>query len=150
MTDFMETILGSKLRKTLMLSESMAWYEAFDNELKRIVLDYIQKDQLTDQGIDEDSDIIGLYSDFTESINPEKIAGTPYTLDDTGDFYKSMYIVVLQDSIVIEADPIKGEDNLFYKYGEGIVGLTEENLERLREEIKKRYIKFVKKSLEID
>ena len=150
MADFMETILGSKLRKALMLSESIAWYESFDNELKRIILDYIQKDQLTNQGVDEDGDIIGLYSDFTESINPEKIAGTPYTLDDTGDFYKSMYIVVLQDSIVIEADPIKGEDNLFYKYGESIIGLTEENLERLREEIKKRYIKFVKKSLEID
>jgi hypothetical protein len=147
--DFMDTLIGIKLRKALRLSSSLAWYEAFDQQLIKIILNWIQQDQLQ-KGIDEDGDIIGLYSDFTESINSEKIAGTPYTLEDTGDFYKSMYIVVLNDSIVIEADPIKGTDNLFYKYGEGIIGLTEENMDKLREEVKKKYIKFIKNALEID
>ena len=145
----MDTLIGVKLRKALRLSSSLAWYEAFDQQLIKMILNWIQQDQLQ-KGIDEDGDIIGLYSEWTELINPEKIAGTPYTLEDTGDFYKSMYIVVLNDSIVIEADPIKGTDNLFYKYGEGIIGLTEENMDKLREEVKKKYIEFVKNALEID
>ena len=149
MLDFKETILGSKLKKALLLSSSLAWYETFDTQLKSIILKWIQNDQLQ-KGIDEDGDILGLYTEFTESINPEKIAGTPYTLYDTGDFYKSMYIVVLSDSIVIEADPIKGTDNLFYKYGEGIIGLTEENMDKLRQEVKKKYIEYARKVLEID
>lgn len=150
MFDLMNTLLGDKLRKAMVLSEQMAWFEAFDNELKRFILDWIRIDQLQRQGVDEDGDIIGLYSEFTESINPLKIAGTPYTLDDTGDFYKSMFITVFSDSFVIDADPVKGTDNLFYKYGDGIVGLTTENMDKLREEVKKKYLKFIKKSLEIN
>lgn len=149
MTNLMETLIGVKLRRALMLSSSLAWYESFDQQLKKMIINWIQEDQLQ-KGIDEDGDIIGLYSEWTELINPEKIAGTPYTLEDTGDFYKSMYIVVLNDSIVIEADPIKGTDNLFYKYGEGIIGLTEENMDKLREEVRKKYIQFVKNALELD
>jgi hypothetical protein len=146
---FMETLLGDKLKKATKLSESLAWLEAFDQQLKNDIVSWIQKDQLQ-QGIDEDGDIIGLYSEWTEMLNPEKIAGTPYTLDDTGDFYRSMYVVVLKDSIVIEADPIKGNDNLFFKYGDGIIGLTEESMGKLQEEIRKKYIQFVKDALEID
>lgn len=146
---FMETLLGDKLKKAAKLSESLAWLEAFDQQLKNDIISWIQKDQLQ-QGIDEDGDIIGLYSEWTEMLNPEKIAGTPYTLDDTGDFYRSMYVVVLKDSIVIEADPIKGNDNLFFKYGDGIIGLNEESMEKLQEEIRKKYIQFVKDALEID
>lgn len=146
---FMETLLGDKLKKAAKLSESLAWLEAFDQALMNTIIKWIQEDQLQ-QGIDEDGDIIGLYSDFTESLNPEKIAGTPYTLDDTGDFYRSMYVVVLKDSIIIEANPTKGNDNLFFKYGDGIIGLTEESMGKLQEEIRKKYIQFVKDALEID
>jgi len=146
---FMETLLGDKLKKAAKLSEGLAWLEAFDQQLKNDIVSWVQKDQLQ-QGIDEDGDIIGLYSEWTEMLNPEKIAGTPYTLDDTGDFYRSMYVVVLKDNIVIEADPIKGNDNLFFKYGDGIIGLTEESMGKLQEEIRKKYIQFVKNALEID
>lgn len=148
MIDFMDSLLGSKLRKALILSEQMAWYSAFDNQLRRFILDLIQNDQLQ-KGIDEDGDIMGLYSAFTQSINSLKIAGTPYTLDDTGAFYKSMFITVLNDSFIIDADPDKGQDNLFFKYGEGIIGLTEENMDKLRFEVKKKYIEFIAKSLEV-
>lgn len=146
---FMETLLGEKLKKAVKLSESLAWLEAFDQALMNTIIKWIQEDQLQ-QGIDEDGDIIGLYSEWTEMLNPEKIAGTPYTLEDTGDFYRSMYVVVLKDSIVIEADPIKGNENLFFKYGDGIIGLTEESMGKLQEEIRKKYIQFVKDALEID
>lgn len=109
-----------------------------------MVLRWIQEDQLRKQGIDEDGDVIGEYSEVTEMINPEKIAGTHYTLFDTGEFYESMRIVVLNDSIVIEADADKrnkdGEtENLFEKYGDGIIGLTTENKQRLANELSRRF-----------
>ena len=113
----------------------------------------IQQDQLFKEGIDEDGDIIGTYSEWTEMLNPDKVAGSHYTLFDTGAFYESMQIVVLNDSFVVEAQPIKIDEdgkqtNLFEKYGEGIVGLTDENKEKLAIEIKKRFIDEVNKLLQ--
>ena len=118
-----------------------------------MVLEMIKQDQLFKQGIDEDGDIIGLYSEWTEMLNPDKVAGTPYTLFDTGAFYESMKIVVLNDAFVVEAQPIKIDEdgkktNLFAKYGEGIIGLTDENKEKLAVEIKQRFINEVNKLLQ--
>jgi hypothetical protein len=102
---------------------------------KFIIEQLIQKDQLQ-KGKDEDGDTMGFYSELTQKINPRKKAGDPYTLKDTGQFYKSMYIRVNSDYIEIDADPIKigdgGEQtNLFYKYGEGIIGLSQSSKEKL-------------------
>ena len=59
-----------------------------------------------------------------------------------------MTVDAYNDSIVINADPVKSpEDNLFELYGTGIIGLTEENVGKLRELIKKKYIEYYKKSL---
>jgi hypothetical protein len=143
--DLMQTELGKLLNRARTLHTTSLWHEVFkDGVLKRQVLQWIQQDQLFEQGIDEDGDIIGTYSEFTELINPEKVAGTHFTLFDTGEFYRSMFVVVLSDSIVIEADPVKIDDNgektnLFYEYGEGIVGLTDENKQKLAEEVATRF-----------
>ena len=71
-------------------------------------MNWIRNDQLFDQGIDEDGNVIGYYSFVSEVINPEKMEGTPYTLYDSGDFYRSMFITVMTDAtFVIDADAIK-------------------------------------------
>ena len=133
----MDTILGLQLRRTRQLSERVFWMKAFsDQTFKTYILDLIREDQLFSQGIDSDGDIIGYYSEWTEMMNPEKVAGTPYTLKDTGEFYESMIIYIYENYIEIDADPIKknekGEEtNLFYEYGENIIGLTEENMEKV-------------------
>ena len=124
-----------------------------DKTLSNMILEMIQQDQLFKEGVDEDGDIIGTYSEWTEMLNPDKVAGSHYTLFDTGEFYKSMRIVVLNDSFVVEAQPVKIDEdgkktNLFEKYGEGIVGLTDENKEKLAIEIKKRFIDEVNKLLQ--
>jgi hypothetical protein len=143
--DLMQTELGRLLNRSRTLSTSYLWQLVFrDVTLKKMVLRWIQEDQLRKQGIDEDGNVIGEYSEVTEMINPEKIAGTHYTLFDTGEFYESMRIVVLNDSIVIEADADKrnkdGEtENLFEKYGDGIIGLTTENKQRLANELSRRF-----------
>lgn len=138
----MNTSLGDLMERTIHISHREVWFYVFqDSAFKQKVLDWIRIDQLFEQGTDEKGQVIGYYSIITEMVyNPDKIAGTHYTLKDTGDFYKSFYIEVLGDAIVIDADPIKSDGtNLFEKYGEGIIGLDEESKTKLIEEIKQRY-----------
>ena len=153
----METEIGKILnRASNLLFMKTIWIKVFsDVEFKNKILDWIRQDQLFKQGIDEDGDIIGTYSEFTEMINPSKVAGTPYTLFDSGEFYRSMIIYVFQTEIVIDADPIKNDssgrtENLFNKYGDGIIGLTDENKTKLANELVERFNKEARKLLQID
>lgn len=147
--DIMGTKMGEKLQ---VISDGrrkwnhrFVWREIFKDEtLKTFILDMVTEEQLFKKGIDEDGDVIGYYSEFTEAINPEKRAGTHYTLKDTGAFFDSFKITVFPTYFEIDANPIKTNDkgekeNLFWKYGEGILGLTEESLEKLGQEILLRF-----------
>jgi hypothetical protein len=155
MVDFLDNKLGEVLKRTRLLYDSIIWFESFDTKLKTKILDWIRYDQLW-KGIDEDGDIMGLYSEWTEMINPEKVAGTPFTLKDTGAFYKSFFIDVLTEFFVVDGDGIKTDEitgektDLFKRFGDGIVGLTDENKEKLAEELKIKYIENVRKTLQID
>jgi hypothetical protein len=152
----MQTEIGLLLNRTRLLDLKTIWLKVFtDVAFKEKILNWIRQDQLFKQGIDEDGDIIGTYSEFTEMINPSKVAGTPYTLFDTGEFYRSMIIYVFQKEIVIDADPIKTDEsgkttNLFNEYGEGIIGLTDENKTKLANELVERFNKEARKLLQID
>ena len=50
-----------------------------------------------------------------------------------------MIVNVFRDSFVIDADADKGQDNLFEKYGTGIIGLTDENLQKVALKIGEKY-----------
>jgi hypothetical protein len=139
--------LTDLLRNTkILMDKDILWNHVFsDKDFQTWILDLIRDDQLMEKGVNEDGQIIGVYTRYTEELtNGRKKAGEPYNLFDTGDFYKSMLILLGTDYFEIDADPIKENTNLFTKYGEGIIGLTEESLEKLREETKRRY------SIEID
>lgn len=148
MFDLMDTVLGDVLKKVQSITFEDVWQEVFkDEQFKEEILDWIRWEQLYAEGEDELGQIIGTYSTYTQMINPEKIAGDPYTLYDTGDFYNSFIITVLSDSIEINADPIKSEAteygfdvvDLFQEYGEGIIGLTDQSKEKLAEELITRF-----------
>ena len=147
-----DTAIGVLLRKTRLLSEAEAWVKSIDQNVQEtIIKEYIQKDQLKWQGIDETGQVIGYYSEVTEMITRgRKMAGDHYTLEDTGAFFRSMYVVVLLDSIVIEANPVKDNENLFVKYGDGIIGLTDENKTKFGEIVKEKFIQYVRDTLQID
>ena len=153
--DILRTELGIKLRRSAMLYNRVIWLEIFqDPALRTWVLDLVRQDQLFEQGIDEDGDVIGTYSEFTELINPEKKAGTHYTLKDTGEFFNSFVLRIYPGYFEIDADPIKVNDqgeteNLFYKYTEAIIGLTDESKEKLGQEIIRRYARAVREFLKI-
>jgi hypothetical protein len=146
MFKFGDTILGIKLeevQRQLLLDQ--IWHEVFsDEQFKETILNWIRNDQLFEKGIDENGDVIGYYSFVSEVINPDKMEGTPYTLYDSGEFYRSMFITVMMDAtFVIDADAIKvdenGTEDLFQKYGDGIIGLAEESREKLAIECIERF-----------
>lgn len=150
----LDTILGVQLKKFANLKDDLIWrVVANDGAFKAWVLETIQQEQLFKRGIDGDGDPIGYYSAFTEMLDPQKKEGTHYTLYDTGDFYRSMVVYIGNKFIEIDADPIKtdartGEtENLFYKYGENIIALTQENMDILREKIKEGYQREINKIL---
>jgi hypothetical protein len=145
MFDLMNTRIGELLNKATRITFADVWKEVFrDEQFKTEILDWIRWDQLYNEGVDEFGEIIGTYSRYTEIVNPEKQEGTPYTLYDTGEFYNSLMIEVLNDSILINGDGLKVDEfgqttDLFEEYGYEIIGLTEESKTKLATELIERF-----------
>ena len=147
--DFMQTDLGTLIRKTRLLSSAIAWYESIDKNVQEKIIDLIQNDQLQ-EGIDAKGKIIGYYSYATEIITKgKKQQGEPFTLFDTGEFYKSMYVVASLYDFVVYGDGQKTDKNLFQAYGDDIIGLTDLSKEKLAEILTEKYIKYVSEILSI-
>lgn len=147
MVNLMETKVGKVLDNAKLLKDAEAWIEAITPQLQRtIIRDWIQEDQLYRKGIDENGDIIGFYSRMTEILSRgRKREGTPFTLFDTGEFYRSMFVTALADSIIIDGNSTKMEDQNWW--GDEILGLTDENFEKLVLEVKEKYIDYTKRIL---
>jgi len=138
----MDTVLGDLMERSKALSQREIWFYVFsDMKFKTKVLDFIRIDQLFEQGVNEDDQVIGRYSIVTETVyNPEKVAGSPYTLKDSGDFYKSFMMEVLPDGIIINADGIKDDGtDLLERFTDKILGLTDESKIKLIKELKEKY-----------
>ena len=125
------------------LNDSFIWMSTMSNQqVKAKILYWIQQDQLTEQGVDGEGETIGFYSRTTSFINPKKKFNTHYTLFDTGDFYRSMVIVVLKNAILINADSQKMEDREWWR--NEILELTDENIQKLREAYKVEVQNYVR------
>ena len=153
MTSLMETAVGELLVKARILKDADAWLQAMTPDLNRVILTrWIQQDQLFTKGIDADNKIIGLYSVTTEIISRgRKRAGEPFTLYDTGDFYRSMFIDVLRDSFIVGARSGSYYEMLDqYWWRVDILGLTDENLQKLIEAVKIKYRSYVLRVLQLN
>jgi hypothetical protein len=155
----------SEMEEAINLLDNIAAFLKPDEVWKRVFLDktlqntiiveYIQQDQLLSEGVDETGNPLRnkdngrtTYSAATEMLsNGRKLEGEPYNLLDSGDFYRSMVFLLGKDFFEIDADPIKGNDNLFTKFGEGIIGLTEESKTKLQVELLERYDKEIRRIL---
>lgn len=133
------------LAKHKLLSESIAWFNAFSPTTRREIIELVQQDQLMKKGVDGENKVIGFYSYLTSLINPKKRFNTPYTLYDTGEFYRSMYVRVLLDAITIEGETRKMEDKKWWT--DKILTLTDENITKLQAIIKESYIKQLREIL---
>lgn len=143
------TLIDEHLKKAMTLEDSVAWIESHTDQVKDIILNLIRNDQLFNEGVDENEEIIGTYSFYTQILSDgRKKQGEPYNLKDTGEFYRSMLVKVLSDSIIIDANFTKMEDQNWWRIG--ILGLTEENLEIYAEQIKINFILFARRVLDLD
>ena len=150
MVNFLDTDLGVITKNAKMLNEVTAWINSFDFNVKNEIIYFIQKEQLFDKGVDANNEVIGYYSIITETqYNPSKKAGEHYTLLDTGEFFKSMFIQVLNDSFEVNANGKKQNTDLFVKYGNDIIGLTTESKEKLVDILTKKYIEYAIQILQI-
>jgi hypothetical protein len=103
------------------------------------IINMITNDQLYDKGIDGDGASLGVYSDYTKEY--KKFKGERYdhvTLFDEGDFYKSFKIELKGLIAEVKANTIKTDEkgvkkDLLDVYGDAILELTKENLEKLCE-----------------
>ena len=133
------------------ISDAQAWLNSFDTITKEQIIDWIQEDQLLEQGIDATGKIIGVYRQTVEGTGRgyPKIKGRPYNLSDTGYFFRSMFVRVLSDEILIEADGQKAGVNILLKFGSKVLNLTDENLSKLIVVVKAKFIEQLRKSLGI-
>lgn len=146
---FAKTDINKVLNKAKSLGgyNQSLWVKCFDVEFRNKIVKWVQEYQFQ-KGLDIDGNIIGRYSERTEQINPDKVAGTPFTLKDSGDFYRSMFVSVFADSIEVEGDVTKFEDSKWYY--DRILGMTEETLVLFKQEMKEKYIKNVREILSIN
>jgi hypothetical protein len=100
-------------------------------------------DQLYDEGINRVGVSIEDYAPYTMrtlAIKTEKGQPTDrVTLRDTGAFEQSFFIEFRADEFEIKASDFKAE-KLVVKYGKQIMGLTDENVQRLIKKITPRLI----------
>lgn len=151
--EVLETRIGELVLKSKILSDSDAWLKAMTPELTNVILKrWIQQDQLFSRGVDQYDNIIGLYSMTTEKISRgRKKAGDPFTLYDTGAFYRSMFVSVLRDGLLIDADSHTADlmrDKEWWN--EQILGLDDSNLQKLIEATKIKYRQYILKTLRIN
>jgi hypothetical protein len=147
-----KTVVEQRIKLALLLDEAIMWYSAHTEFIKDVILDLITDNQLMDKGVDADGEIIGRYSKATEMISGgRKKAGDPYNLNDTGSFFRSMFINVLENSIEIDASSqtfTEMQDQNWWRIS--ILGMTEQSLNQYVELLKENYIIFTRETLGID
>lgn len=144
------TKIDNFLKRRTLLKESEAWMKAFNSATKKQLIAWVQS-QLENDGEDGKGRVLGHYSYATELITKgKKKQGDHYTLSDTGYFFDSMDVYISEYLIEITGDGKKGKDNLYKKYGEFITTLNDENLIKLQEIIRAKYIDYVKKVLHLN
>lgn len=102
-----------------------------DTKLQEWILTTIKERQLREEGVGEENIVIGYYSPYTESINPDKKANTHFTLYYTGSLYDSMRIILLRDGFIIDAEGQKDDKNIFELYGkeQNLLGFTDKYMQ---------------------
>lgn len=125
---------------------------ALQGEEQRII-DLVTIDQLFKKGIDGDGnsldDVRGFgYAPFTIKQKVKKNLPTDHiTLFDTGKYYKSHRVNIGNDFFEVISDPIKDDTNLFVEFGDAIVDLNDQSLDKLINAILPKTQEAVRKSI---
>lgn len=152
----MPTLFGPLLnviKNAQTLSIDYVMQELFkDKQFTDYIILLNTKSQLYDKGVRSDGiDITPFYSRNTLNIKAEKGQIVDHvTLKDTGAFYRSFQIFLNSNNdFQITADTLKGSTDLLKKYGQDVLGLTEQSLELLVGMAKPKIRVIVRKKLNI-
>jgi hypothetical protein len=143
------------LRKTKYYQLIEALNRLNEPEMWRVVLDYAllvriaeyNREQLKEG---ERADGTGLPDYSRASVELYGKEPGAIKLFDTGAFYASIEAVIVDDVIAIVSNPVKRDEitgritNLKEKYRHEIIGLTDENLEKIRGLAKESIIRYIK------
>jgi hypothetical protein len=139
-------VLDNIFENAKTLAERFELRFVIDEQVKQEIIRLNTEDQLRDKGIDSLNKTLGNYS--RTSVNKFGKRPGHIQLLDTGEFYASFTIAVTNDQIIIVADTIKEETDLSARYGIDILGLTEDNIDRIiREYILENYLEYVLNAL---
>jgi hypothetical protein len=141
----LQTRIGELLRAIQALNENDAWRYAVTKQVLDEIIRLNTEHQLEEQGIDSIGRELGDYSPYTMIIKRLKGQRTDHiTLKDTGEFYDSFTATVNNTEIILGADGLKDDGtDLFREYGAEVLGLTEENIQYIIEDVKQGYIDYV-------
>jgi hypothetical protein len=151
---FSKTELGAVIKDVKKLNMEQIFRRVMEQKtMQEFVFEIIRIEQLFERGIDSQGRSLGEYSPYSIEIKRSK--GQRYdhiTLKDTGAFYESFTMYIYKNYFEIDADPIKkdtnGEEtNLFDEYGIDILGITQENMEKVRQRIKDEYNREIRRVL---
>ena len=91
-----------------------------------------------------------MYHDLLGGVKKNGVSfsiGDPYTISNSGDFYKSFNLELGADYFKINANPIKEDTNLFDAFGSDIIGLQGKNLQSIIDVIRQKFIQEVRRKL---
>lgn len=152
LTDLIDNGKGLTYADTLFFVFSQDHIQLFAIELNTGSPNNTEYGQLFLHGIDAQgvplSRIGGEYAPITKDI---KVAeGLPIdrvTLYQEGDFYRSWDFVQQKDGFILRANTIKEGEDLRERWGDEIIGLTNESIARLNIEIIPEIIEYVLREL---
>ena len=138
--------LNTYLEKAATISEKTAWFQVINRDVQFEIIRLNTDDQLYEEGVLSDGSFLPDYSET--SVNVYGKSAGHITLKDTGEFYQSFIVKVNTAGIMIVANDVKDDTVLSDRYGIDILGLTEENLQVIREMLKANYINYIYEALQ--
>ena len=105
----------------------------FTKDVQGFIIDLNQDRQLFEQQVRNDGTLLPKYAPSTMQHKINRFGQWPdrYVLYEDGVFFKSFNIVVSDTDFTIAANPIRDGVNLFEKFGDDVIGLTDESIQIL-------------------
>lgn len=105
----------------------------FDKNVQAYIIDLNQQSQLFDNQQRADGTILPKYAPSTMQHKINRFGQFPerYVLYEDGIFFKSFNIVISDNDFTIAANPMRDGFNILEKFGNDVLGLTDDSIDKL-------------------
>ena len=137
------------LKKAKRLDDKKAFRFAVTDKVKDLIIELNTENQLGEKGVDSDGVDLGDYAPFT--IDERLKLGLQVDHIDfkvTGKYWKSWKVKVVKDEIIISVNQNRYDELVNeLRFSDEHVGLTDENLGKVSDEMVENYIEFTLKNV---